>query len=350
MDRIKAFFAGLPALFEQLKTRWTWLGRVLGMQDHYNARRGNVYAAAISFIGILSLVPVLMVTFAAAGFVLASRPELIADITDAVVRNVPGSLGTQLNEIIDSAIDSRRTIGIVGLASAALTGLGWMGLTRNALSDMWGGRRKRNAVLGKAVDLGMFVSLGLLFVVTIGLTVATTGPVGAWVIETLGIDDTSWGQVLLRAASIVVSVCATWLLFAVVLSRMPLQRVPVRVVASSALAVAVIFEVLKSLGAVYLSSVLSSPAGAAFGPILGIMVFAYLASRIVLYAAAWSASNPANQQYLIADEVEFGDEPDRGPVYLAPVYEMPQKPNARTLAAAAGVGAAVAAVVARRRR
>lgn len=350
MDRIKAFFAGLPALFEQLKTRWQWLSRILGMQDHYNARRGNVYAAAISFIGILSLVPILMVSFAAAAFVLASRPELIEDITDAVIRNVPGEMGTQLNDIIDSAIASRRAVGIVGLASAALTGLGWMGLTRNALSDMWGGRRKRNAVMGKLVDLGLFVGLGLLFVITIALTVATTGPVGAWVLETLGIDDTSWGQVLLRGASIVISVCATWFLFSIVLSQMPLQKVPVRVVATSALAIAIVFEILKSLGAVYLKSVLSSPAGAAFGPILGVMVFAYLASRIVLYAAAWSASNPENEKFLITDEMEFGDEPEPEPVYLAPVYEVSKTPNPRGLAAAAGVGAALAAIVSWRRR
>ncbi|MCF8570506.1 YihY/virulence factor BrkB family protein [Gordonia sp. HY002] len=349
MNRIKAFFAGLPALFEQLKVRWPWLGRLLGMQEHYNARRGNMYAAAISFIGMLSLVPILMVSFAIAGFVLASRPELIQEITDAVIENVPGELGTQLNDIIDSAIDSRRAVGVVGLLSAALTGLGWMGLTRNGLSDMWGGRRKRNAVVGKLVDLGMFVGLGLLFAATIGLTVATTGPIGQWVLELLHIDDTMWGEALLRLASIVASICATWFLFSIVLSQMPVQKVPVRVVASAALAVAIIFEILKSLGAIYLKSVLSSPAAAAFGPILGVMVFAYLASRIVLYAAAWSASNPKNAEYLITDEVEFGDDPEPEPVYLAPVYEGSQKRAAGGLAAAAGIGAAVGAVLSWRR-
>ncbi|MEJ9078944.1 MULTISPECIES: YhjD/YihY/BrkB family envelope integrity protein [Gordonia] len=350
MDRIKALVADLPALLERLKARWPLLAHVMGMLDHYTARRGNAYAAAISFIGILSLVPVLMVSFAIAAFVLARQPEVIDDITDAVLRKVPGELGKQLNDVIDSAIASRRTVGVVGLVSAAFTGLGWMALVRNALSEMWGGRRKRNAVLGKVYDLGMFVGMGLLFVLTIALTVFTTGPLGDAVLEFLGIDDTQWGRVLLRLTSIVVSVLATWLLFIVVLSQMPLQTIPVRAVAVSALAIAIAFEALKSLGAVYLSSVLSSPAGAAFGPILGVMVFAYLASRIVLYGAAWSASDPKHADLLTADEVEGEEEQDKGPVYLAPVYEAPSAPRTREILTAAGIGAAIGAIASRRRR
>nr|WP_246372256.1 YhjD/YihY/BrkB family envelope integrity protein [Gordonia humi] len=340
----------MPALLEAIK-QWPVVGRIFAMQDHYTARRGNVYAAAISFTGILALVPILMVSFAIAGFVLASRPELITEITDAVLKNIPGDLGKQLNTVIDSAIASRATVGVLGLASAALTGLGWMGLTRNALSDMWGGRRKRNAVVGKLVDLVMFVALGLLFVLTIALTVATTGPVGQWVIDQLGIEQSGGGRLLLRVASIVASVIATWLLFSVVLSRMPMQTIPIRVVMPAAVVVAVFFEILKSLGAVYLRSVLSSPAGAAFGPIIGVMVFAYLAVRVVLYATAWTASNPDNVELLTDDEVESnGDETEHEPVYLAPVYEVSPTSKTRSLVTAAGLGAAIGAVLGRRRR
>ncbi|GEE01971.1 inner membrane protein YhjD [Gordonia spumicola] len=350
MDRIKALAADLPARLERLKARWPFLAHVMGMVDHYTARRGNTYAAAISFIGILSLVPVLMVSFAVAAFILARQPEVIDQITDAVTKKAPGQLGRQLNEVIDSAIASRRTVGVVGLVSAAFTGLGWMALVRNALSEMWGGRLKRSAVLGKVYDLGMFVGMGVMFVATIGLTVVTTGPIGTTVLEFIGIDDTAWGRLLLRVVSIAVSLAATWVLFIVVLSQMPLQSIPVRAVATSALAIAVAFEVLKSLGAIYLTAVLGSPAGAAFGPILGVMVFAYLASRIVLYGAAWAASDPRHADLLTADEMEGDEDVEKGPVYLAPVYEVARTPSTRQLVTAAGIGAAVAAAASRIRR
>jgi membrane protein len=40
--------------------------------------------------------------------------------------------------------------------------------------------------------------------------------------------------------------------------------------------------------------VLHSPAGATFGPVLGLMVFAYVTARLLLFATAWAATtNPA---------------------------------------------------------
>ena len=39
---------------------------------------------------------------------------------------------------MDSAIDSRTTVGVIGLATAAWAGLGWMANLREALSQMWG--------------------------------------------------------------------------------------------------------------------------------------------------------------------------------------------------------------------
>ena len=39
---------------------------------------------------------------------------------------------------MDSAIDSRASVGVIGLVTAAWAGLGWMANLREALSQMWG--------------------------------------------------------------------------------------------------------------------------------------------------------------------------------------------------------------------
>ena len=49
-----------------------------------------------------------------------------------------GDLGQQLVKLMDSAIESRTSVGIIGLATAAWAGLGWMANLREALSQMWG--------------------------------------------------------------------------------------------------------------------------------------------------------------------------------------------------------------------
>jgi membrane protein len=54
---------------------------------------------------------------------------------------------------------------------------------------------------------------------------------------------------------------------------------------------AVAFEVFKQVASIYLKSVLTGPAGATFGPVLGLMVFAYVTARLILFATAWAATS-----------------------------------------------------------
>ncbi|GAA3961229.1 YihY/virulence factor BrkB family protein [Gordonia caeni] len=336
-EKIKQLPARAKALYEDLTVRWRWLARALATLQRYGDRRGSTYAAAIAFSGVLALVPILMVSFAVAGFVLAGRPELVAQIIDEVVKAMPGQLGETVGDIIESAIDSRGAVGTIGLVSAALTGIGWITLVRTGMTDMWGGRMTTSAVMGKLRDLGMFVTLGLVFVLTIALSVLANGPVASQLTEWVGLEAFS---TVLRWAAQLVAVAGTWGLFLVVLAKLPRQKLPFRTVLWTALGTALVFTVLKELGGLYLRSVLSGPAGVAFGPIIGILAFSYLASQIVLYATAWISANPANEQYRLVDYTVEETEPE--PVLLAPVYEESAAPRARALVTAAGVGAAAA--------
>ena len=116
-----------------------WFDHVMRAQERYNDSKGDFYAAGITYFTIFALFPLLMVGFAAGGFVLASRPDLLdADRGRRSRRSVSGDLGHQLVQLMDSAIDSRTSVGIIGLATAAWAGLGWMANLREALSQMWG--------------------------------------------------------------------------------------------------------------------------------------------------------------------------------------------------------------------
>ena len=328
--------------------------RLLAMNQWYNERRGNVYAASIAFSGILALVPILMVTFAITGVVLASRPELVEQIIDAVLRNVPGEMGHTLSDVIHSAIDSRAAVGTVGLLGAAFTGIGWIGQVRNGLTEMWGGRIDRSFVRSKFVDLGLFLGLGTLFLITILLGATASGPIAHLLADHLTFASEGARVFIVQWGSRLISVLATWALLTIVLSQLPLEKIPWSVVRSSALVCALIFEVLKELGGIYLESVLSGPAGIAFGPIIGIMVFAYLAARILLYAACWTASNTANEPFwILEDDVEAKsvrhekavEQLAPKQVVLAPVYEQSEAGSARGLLTAGGIGAAIAGLI-----
>ena len=62
----------------------------------------------------------------------------------------------------------------------------------------------------------------------------------------------------------------------------------------------------KQVGSIYLQTVLHGPAGAVFGPVLGLMVFAYMTARLVLFATAWAAE--CRQETALPGTVVVGSE------------------------------------------
>lgn len=285
-----------PGLLDRFRARWGWFDHVMRAQERYNDSKGDFYAAGITYFTIFALFPLLMVGFATAGFVLASQPDLLDDVTNSIKSAVSGDLGQSLVELMDSAIDSRTSVGIIGLATAAWAGLGWMNNLREALSQMWGLQRQEplGFVKTKLSDLvALFSAFGAI-ALTVALTALGNGTVMRKVLEWFGIPDFPTLGVLLRIASILAALGISWLLFTWIIARLPRESVSLRSAARAGLLAAIAFEIFKQVASVYLQSVTTGPAGATFGPVLGIMVFAYITARLILFATAWAATSSEN--------------------------------------------------------
>jgi membrane protein len=63
-----------------------------------------------------------MVAFAAAGFAMGSRPDLVERLKNEITAAWPGALGDTLNSVVNQAISSAVTVGFFDLL--ALLGLG----------------------------------------------------------------------------------------------------------------------------------------------------------------------------------------------------------------------------------
>ena len=282
-----------PGVLDRLRARYRWFDHAMRAQERYNDSKGDFYAAGITYFTIFALFPLLMIGFAAGGFVLASQPELLEALAAKIKGAVSGDLGQQLISLMDSAIDSRTSVGIIGLATAAWAGLGWMANLREALSQMWGLQRGEppGFVKAKLSDLAALLSAFAAIIITIALTALGNGTVMRRVLDWMGVPDFPALGVLLRIASILVSLGISWLLFTWIIARLPRESVSLRSAARAGLLAAVAFEVFKQVGSIYLKSVVTGPAGATFGPVLGLMVFAYVTARLILFATAWAATS-----------------------------------------------------------
>ena len=197
-----------PGIIDRLRARYRWFDHAMRAQERYQDSKGDFYAAGITYFTIFALFPLLMVGFAVGGFVLASRPDLLAEIEDKIKSTVSGDLGEQLVELMDSAIQSRTSVGIIGLAAAAWAGLGWMANLREALSQMWGNVRHDppGFVRTKLSDLAAIIGLFVAVVITIALTVLGNSGLMEQVLEWFGLEGVPGVGVALRVASLVISV------------------------------------------------------------------------------------------------------------------------------------------------
>lgn len=285
----------IKAGIERRVSAHPWLDHMVRAGGRYQQQRGDYYAAGITYFTVLSLFPLLMVAFSVAGFVLSNRPDVLAEMQDKIIETIPGSLGAQLNDLIDRAINSRGTVGVLGLLGAAYAGLGWMANLRAALTEQWDQKTQEpNWVVSKLSDLGALVGLGLAFMISFGLSGLGSSTLGARVLIQLGLADLPGARLLLGLISIALALLATWAVLAWIIARLPREPVTLKSAAKAALLAAVAFEAFKYVASIYLQIVLRSPVGATFGSIIGLMVFSYITYRIILFATAWAATASDN--------------------------------------------------------
>ncbi|MFI7679669.1 inner membrane protein YhjD [Actinophytocola sp. NPDC049390] len=319
-----------------------WLDHLVRAGASYTERYGNHYAAAITYFSVLSLFPLIMIAFAVAGFVLVGNDALLAEMRAGIADAVPSGLGETINDVVDKAIESRGTVGVIGLLAAVYSGLGWMSNLRDALTAQWGQENKQRPFLSTMVkDLLALLGLGLALAVSFGLS-AAGGGLGSWLLGLVGLEDDAWALFLLRLATIVLSLAANWLVFLWVLSRLPRERVSARSAIRGAIAAAVGFEILKQVFTIYLATVTASPAGSLFGPILGLLLFANFVSRFLLFITAWTATAREN----IVKEPPAPPPP----AVISPRMVVRKGPDARSAMSLVGVGTMLGLLLRKRKR
>ncbi|MGV0625481.1 inner membrane protein YhjD [Mycolicibacter minnesotensis] len=279
-----------PGFIDRLRLRYGWFDHVVRAQERYDERKGDFFAAGMSYYTIFALFPLAMVGFSVGGFLLSRRPELLAEIDTRIRHSIPGEFGTELVALMDSAIASRASVGVIGLATAGWVGLTWMDNLREALTEMWETRSdKQGFISSKLSDLLAMVWALIAMLATVALTALADPKLMRKILRWAGVPDFELLSAVLRFASLGMAVVVSWLLFTWMIARLPREPVGWAGAARAGAIAAVGYELFKQAGSVYLQSVINGPAGAVFGPVLGLLVFAYITARLILFATAWAA-------------------------------------------------------------
>ncbi|QKJ85141.1 Inner membrane protein YhjD [Paramixta manurensis] len=285
VSRLVSWFQAIPAVAHFIRAG-----------ERFNDRLGSQFGAAITYFSFLSLIPILMVSFAAVGFVLASHPDLLTELINRMVSNISDpTLANTLKNTVNTAVRQRTTVGLTGLLLALYSGISWMGNLREAIRaqsrDVWerNPQDKEKIYFKYSRDFISLTGLVLALIITLSLT-SIAGSAQAAIVKALGLDGIEWLRPAMTIIALSISIFANYLLFLWIFWILPRHKPRKKALFRGTLLAAIGFEVIKFIMTFTLPKLASSPSGAAFGSVLGLMAFFYFFARLTLFCAAWIAT------------------------------------------------------------
>jgi membrane protein len=264
-----------------------WWRRLRESRRLYRARHGDHLAAAVTFFTVLALVPLLMLAVSGVGFVLSSSQSVFAQVEQLIAAALPQPVGAEVVDVIHVVVAERGTLGVLGLAAAAVSGWSWISHLRDAVTALLGRPCPEHRLRHALSDAGALLGIGLALAVSFGLA-ALTGALGRRLLGLLGLISTTGSHVLLAVGSLVVGLAADWLVVAWGLAHLPRPSRPVRPLLPAAAVAAVGLVVLQQIGGLYLRLVGTSPAVTALGAVIGFLVIVYVVVRWLFLVTVWT--------------------------------------------------------------
>lgn len=257
---------------DRLQRRNRAVGVIVAVIYKYNDDQGSYLAVLITYYGLVSLFPLLLLLTTGLGIVLAGRPDLQAQVLHSTLSQFP-VIGNQLHHPEGL---SGGTVGVViGLLGALYGGLGVGQAVQNAMDSVWAvpKNQRPDPIRARLRSLLLLLVLGTAAVAATMLAAAgtATGALGAF------------GKIGLALAAVGVNAFICLVAFRVTTAR----TLTYRQVFPGAVAAAFIWQILQWFGAGYIAHTVkrASATNSVFALVLGALAFLFLASAALVLCA-----------------------------------------------------------------
>lgn len=277
----------------------------------YQARRGALLAAGMSYQALFAVFAALYVGFSVAGLWLSANPAVWSALIELINGFVPGLLGTA-GQADDALVDPEALVqpialsvsGVIALVGLVATAIGWIGATRTSMRDIFGLPNDTTFfVLLTLRDLAIALALGAALVVAAAVSVLSTSAAG-FIAEFVGVSASSAGFSLLTQAIGLIIIFAIDTLALVVLVRfVSAIRVATGILWRGALLGGVAMAVLQLLGGSLLGGAASNPLLASFTALIGVLIWFNFMNQLLLLVAAWMATGVDDEAHAITGTV-----------------------------------------------
>lgn len=278
------------------------VAHVLATIERYNSRLGPQFAAGITYFSLLSMVPILMFSFAALGMTLTViRPDLMHTVQEWITASLSDqALSETIGTAVLNSFNQWASVGLVALVTAAYSGTNWAGNLKRAVRVMWS-RQFEDAARTKFFFLELLVNflifLGLLLCILLSVGIATVGTsLSVTVIRWLGWGHVPGIELAFSLVGILGTFVASWVLMAFLFIVLPNQPARPRPWLTGTLFGAFALTVLQQVAGRIMSlftgdSVTGRVTSASiFGPVIVIMLLLNIIATTILLSSAWVGS------------------------------------------------------------
>lgn len=283
----------------------SWIDALKRTVKAFKEDKLGVWAAALTYFGVLSIFPALLVVVSVLGLIGASA-------TDALLENLEDVAPGPAQEILTNAITNLQGAGsasgvafVIGIAGAIWAASGYVAGFMDASNAVYDVEEGRGVTKTLPVRVGLTLVLMVLAGV-IAFAVTLTGGLAREVGDVIGVGDTAvdvWGLAKWPALLLLVS-----LLLAVLYWGAPNVKLPFRFVSPGSL-LAVLGWVIASLGFAFYVANFSSynkTYGALAGPIV-FLLWLWISNICILLGAELNAELERSRK-LEAGEIAHEDE------------------------------------------
>jgi membrane protein len=262
--------------------RHRWAGLPLAVLYKFFDDQGSYLAAQITYYGVVSLFPLLLLLATFLGYGLHDSEHFQQKVLDSALAQFP-IVGDQVASHIHSFHGSVPGL-VIGILGCLYGGLGIVQATQNALNKVWGVPRnaRHNPIRARLRSLLLLAAGG-------GSVIVTT------VLSAVSADADSYGAaavgVSVRAAAASLAIALNVTLFVVAFKILIATPVSVRQIRSGAIAAAVIWQFLQLAGAVLLGEKLKGATATygLFAIVLGLLAWVYVGAVTVVMCAEFNA-------------------------------------------------------------
>lgn len=283
----------------KIRLKWCWedvllTGRRAARQ--YADHRCTQIAAGISYYVFFSIFPLTIFVVTVLGQLLRDD-DIKADVVDTILEVLPLAPvdgHDQLTNILNGVSTNLSLLGLISVIGLIWSSSAMLTAIRLGLNAAWDVPHQQPALLGKLIDFGMLLALGLLIVASVAMT-----GLRHYVRELLAVPLTELEPVevafhgLLWVATLLAPILISFGIFCALYRWAPAVRTSFADVWPGALAAALAFELAKVGFTFYVRNITNYNAlYGSLGAIVVSLLFIYIASNVLLLGAEVAAEWP----------------------------------------------------------